>query len=538
LPIFEIPLVTIKSLFHLLNVNLKTLSFTTLTLAAAMMPADAYFRAGFKVEKSYRQIASDTPSFRSGEAHMYVVDGVITVTGCGLNGSLVPFGIVTTLGCNIGSNSVILEGLGEPPRFYELVGVETATVVEPGRPDLVSLYARPSYDFPAQDLNTQSQTISVFYDTKSQTGDIREYRLAGSGLARNQFIPGYEFKRSYGPSERTRMEREIVPGSYQFKFPSLGRPLTSLYLNLPVLAMIEGYSEKGIKQGFRFVNIRSWDTEGWAEFDVNLTSEFRWEGINPSNVSNTDRAYIGFRRPDLGGAPTNDPDAIFLEVNGNPIYDFPPAAFDPDDPSIVRYPGSRILIPSPLQQSYNLPPGFFTPGQRTIVQVTIERDPKVGVAAVGYRNFELPVVFVNGFPGAMAAAFPKNTPAEMMAKNADPDGDGVSNWMEWLSGTDPYTSNAPAAFSQLSFVPPSTRRSGKTVPGYWQMSIDRRAGLPSAVSVVVESSTNLTDWSPVANDDPHWIVEDIREEPRIRILSRTPELTDKRYFRVKYNDPG
>jgi len=497
-----------------------------------MLHADAYFRAGFRIDKTYRQIASDTPAFRGGEGFLYVVDGTFTQTGCALNNiSPNPFGINTILGCNIGSNAVRFIGTSAAPQFFELVGVETATVVEPGRSDLVRLYARPSYEFPLNNLNFGSSTTVIFFDLLSDSGDVREYRLAGTALAGGEFSAGYNFRRVYGQAERDRMEREITPGNYQFTFPALGRPNTPLYLNFPVRATVEGYTDDSIKQGFRFVNVGPWAPDGFAEYDLNLLSEFRWEGLTPAGVASTDRLYIGFRRTNTPG----DPDTT-LAVNGRgePIYDFPPPGAD-----VNLFPGSRIRLPSPLQNFYNLPPGFFrVSGQEAVLQLTLERDPKVGLSAVSYRNFEIPIRFVAGFPGAMAVAFPKDTPAALMAKDADPDGDGVSNWLEWLSGTDPYTANAPAALSQLAFVPASTRRSGQTVPGYWHMSIDRRANLPSAVSVVVESSTDLTTWTPVANDDPHWIIEDYREEPRIRILSRTPELTDHRYFRVKYNDPG
>ncbi|MBX3741956.1 MAG: hypothetical protein KF712_13250 [Akkermansiaceae bacterium] len=511
--------------------NLKTLSFTTLTLAAAMLPADAFFRAAFRIEKEYRQNRSGVPVFRGGVGNLYVIDGTVTQTGCALNSSPGMFNINTLLGCNIGSNAVLFEGTGAPaPYFFELVGVEEATTVEPGRHDLVSLYARPSYDFPMNGLGIRSTSTSVFYNLRSVTGDVREYRLAGVGLGTG-FEPGYEFLRNYGPGERSRMEREITPGIYQFRFPTLNRPNFPLYLNFPVRATVEGYVEKPIRGGFRFVNVGPFSPSGFAEYDLNVISQFRWEGLDQGGVSSGDRLYIGFRRIDTGGVPIPDPDGPLL-----PIYDFPPST--PGGGGFPPWPGVRIRLTSPVQNTYNLPAGFFTLGQTTVLELTLERDPRIGLSVASIRNFQLPITFVAGFPGAMAAAFPKDTPAAMMAKDADPDGDGVSNWLEWLSGTDPYTANAPASLSQLAYVPASTRRSGQTVPGYWHMSIDRRANLPSAVSVVVESSTDLTNWAPVPKDDPHWIIEDIREEPRIRIISRTPELTDQRYFRVKYNDPG
>lgn len=462
---------------------------------------------------------------------MFVIDGTATQTGCADNGSPGMFGIDTTRGCNIGSNAVLFEGTGAPdPYFFELVGVEAATTIEPGRHDLVILYARPSYDFPVNALTINSTSTSIFYDLRSATGDVQEYRLAGVGMGTG-FLPGYSYTRNYAAGERSRMEREITNGIYQFRFPSLGRPNSPLYLNFPVRATVEGYVDKPIKQGFRFTNVGPFDGDGFAQYDENLISQFQWDGLTQGGVSSGDRLYIGFRAMD----DRLDADSPLSETGGNvpvPIFDFPPSQTSP------FWPGTRIRLTSPVQSFYNLPSGFFNAGDTTVLELTLERDPRIGLSAVSTRKFQLPIRFVAGFPGAMAAAFPAGTPAAMMAKDADPDGDGVSNWLEWLSGTDPYTSNAPAALSQLAFTPATTRRSGQTIPGYWHMSIPRKANLPYGVSVTVESSTDLKTWAPVESNDPHWIVEDIRQEPQIRILSRTPELTDKRYFRVKYNDPG
>lgn len=530
--------------------NLKTLSFTTLALAAALSPADAYFRAGFKHSKEFRQGATGRPVFRNGEAFLYVVDGTVIFTaGCPLNGSPYPFGVDTTIGCNIGANGVrVATSFNGPPvvqdpQFYEVVGLEAAKTVEPGRPELVTLSARPTVDFPINVVaGMEAYSQSVFYDIQSLSGSIQEYRLAGRGVG-DFFVPGYSLVRDYPATAQKQMEKEIVPGIYRFTFPAINRPTVPLYLNFPVRATVEGYVDKPIKQGFRFIKVgpipSSGPNRGFAEYDAKRIANFQWEGLSLNIIDNADRLYVGFRRMQ----DNTDPDSDLLTNSfDQPVYDFPPLSPDYDPPTgptipgMDIYPGTRIRIPSPVQNYYNLPPGFFHAGNRTVLEVTLERDPQVGIGAVSSRIFQLPIAFVTTFSGFVASYFPEGTDPANLERNADPDGDQIPNWLEWLGGTDPTKSNSQANFTPLTEVPQSVRRSGEVIPGYWYMSISRTPNLPSTVQVIVEKSSTLNTWEPISANDPDWKVEDVPSEPHIRVLSKTPNKPNEGQFRVRYVD--
>ncbi len=527
---------------------LKTLSFTTAALLAASAPADAYFRAAMEVYKEYRQgsTTGGIPAFRYGRAYMYVVDGVVTVTaGCAFNGVAEFFPPAPLAGCNTGATGVILDGILDnaaypeyDERFYEIVGIEAATLVEPGLPELVKLTARPANGtFPATVGPIRAVPTFVYFDLRSLTGDVREYRLAGTGLARFKFRPGYSFMREYDSTSKSRMEKEIVEGVYQFSFPTRGRQTTPMYLNFPIKNSVESYVSKPVKQGFRFLGVAPY-VDGFALYDSRVSNTFYWEGLTTTTVSSGDRLYVGFRRM----VDLDDPDSalLYTDYSGDgerdfdlddPIYDFPP----PDLPN--DFPGARILMSTPRTTSYTLPSGFFrptpaNPNPSTMLEITLERDPLSGLGIVNRRLFQLPIRFVNTFTGAMVSSFPEGTSAAMMDKDADPDGDGISNWVEWLSNTDPSKPNAPKTLSALSFVPPSAAKAGEPVSGYYEMSLDKAEGTIVGADVDVESSTDLKTWTLLTASDPQWSRVD--EVSRIRVISKTPTLTEKRYFRIKY----
>jgi hypothetical protein len=476
-----------------------------------------YYLPYFENAKEYRQNTSGAPQFRSGAVNLYIQDGQIyyLLSACTLDGSNAPFNPnpEAPVFCALGSTGVIVtagvdgdnDGVADP-FFYQVTDVIPATRVEPFRSDKITLYAKPPSTFPLK----QNDPLPGLIDNSSFL--LYDLRAANPDDILPYDVSIYSWSNFY--TSRSVMESEIKPGTtYSFSFPTLNFPERPFYLNFPISFHSEGYKGNGLEGAFRFKNVGPFDG-GFAQYDPRLVNFFRWEGFNTSNLMAGDIHFVTVADVTVPG----DADSAI-----GPVI-FPPGGS-----------GARIRLTTPTQTEYVLAPGFIGLGREAIFNLEMERRPALGgVKAVSYRSFQLPIKFVNLFAGAMAAAFPDTATAASKAKDADPDGDGIPNWIEWLSATNPTKANAPKTLSSMSFVPPSAVRSGEPTEGYWQMTLDRPIALKDPRSVIVEHSTDLKVWTEIAVGDPNWTVIDEPLVSKVRIISNGPELADKRYFRVRY----
>lgn len=492
-----------------------------------MSDAQATFISYFKTHKTYRQFSNGTPAYQSGRVELFLGDGAYAVTrGCLLNGETFQFPAISDpFNCNIGATGIVLNPRGPDtnndgvpdPQFWEVLSVVTANFVEAGRPDKVQLQGKPVSDFPLRQGQTlpgiEDTALTIFYNLQTRTQSelyLDPYELAG-----------YSWTRNYPTLKQ--MDAEIKVGErYEFRFPRVNFPDVVVGQAYGIIPAPEGYVTKPVKGGFRFLSVPKYDGNSFAEYDYRVVNFLKWEGLISNALIGTEQLYLSFKKATGDGAAPA----------GSII--FPPPGFDDDgNTGIERY----LRLPQGIAQtSYDIPPGIFAEGTKVIAELVFLRPEFMGAGnqQPARRVFELPMIFANTLTGFLAASFPTGTPAASRTKYADPDGDGIPNWIEWLSGTDPAKANAPKNLSTLSFVPPSSARSGEPTNGFWQMTLDRPMGLPDG-AVDVQSSSDLKTWATISNTDPDWKKEDNKEVPYIRIISQNPELVGKRYFRVKYN---
>lgn len=151
------------------------------------------------------------------------------------------------------------------------------------------------------------------------------------------------------------------------------------------------------------------------------------------------------------------------------------------------------LFQDPLRGNYRLRPGSpcINQGAYTYAYVSGPSDldgrPRLvgGNVDLGAYEFQDPVT--DSFLVWLAQ---HDLPMDASAESADPDGDGLDNWREWLGGTSPTD-----ASSTLRLLPPTNSRAGVLVT--WQSVTNR--------SYCLERSTNLAArpaFLPLARDIP------------------------------------
>jgi hypothetical protein len=416
-------------------------------LAAAALSAFAVSTDGasaqvdlqFSTFRAYRQIRNET-TFLGGSLDLTVWDGN-WLYGCTGPAFFPPSDIPP---CPLGATGFLTTASAIiPDPYQEIFSVVPAALIEPSKPQDIQLYAAPPSKLPRPLGLFTDGSFFIWYNL--QTAQIREYP-----------ITRYSFNRTY--TSRSSMDSEVVPGLYQFLAPRLvpdrqtGIAPPPLGISVTHAPIPEGYlKQNNVFQGIRFTGL-TWSPEGFAEFDPRLPGRISWEGNNPDRIyPGSDQLFFSVL------APADEEDPL------SPIAEHPDPEFGGEYTLFPFFSvGSRqILLPTVLDKFYNLPPGFLPPpydpavtsrpfsfGRTVIARLSLRRNLASNNISrdTSGRDYELPIRFTNTFPGFVQQYFGGTGVVDAdRAPGADPDGDGQTNFEEWLQSTNPRVANTPPA---------------------------------------------------------------------------------------------
>lgn len=200
------------------------------------------------------------------------------------------------------------------------------------------------------------------------------------------------------------MAEEIVPGQYTFTFPRLGNPdLTPVAIPVNITPYIDPYGYgRGSRSGFRFTS-GNWDS-GYYQMDPRQITQIKWQGNTRGLIRPGDSIYF----------------SILNEAED--FLTFPPTV-----------PQSPVLLPTPVQQSYTMPPFFYEVGDEGVMNLQFQRNlPSNGIAYdVSFRQFRAKVRMVDSYLGYARITMPLGTGKRDLSPKGNVDHDSMGNIEEF-----------------------------------------------------------------------------------------------------------
>lgn len=407
-------------------IQTKTLSLPLIAalFGSVVAPADAQVRMELSTRKTYRQDPASL-KFKGGTFDNRISDGGgVKVGGCDRAAYYPPTNILFV--CSGGSTALLTSGsfggatIANP--YLWVTGITPAIILEPRRPELGFLRSAPASLLPRPEGGFSDDSFSLFFNL--HTTDVREF-----------VITRYITSRGYDATERTRFEKEVVPGIYYYSFPRLKLPNLTVPIAAVIRPMPEGIAKINNRAtGFQFNTTgQTWDANGFLELSVNRPSVIKWSGFSPSVVlPGVDRLYFSLRY--LSDPADANSEARYTNpTDKNPLTRDLPASFFP---GFVNGGDPRVLLVNPFVTSFTLPP-IFPAGTRVVAQLDLQRTFQTGGVTfdLSSRKFEIPVTFTDRYLEFALARFGRATAKVGILQ--DFDGDGFNNLTEWILNSSP-----------------------------------------------------------------------------------------------------
>jgi hypothetical protein len=439
-----------------------------------------------------------------------VFDGAAGILGCASNFS--PFYTTPNILCPSGTTGLVTQGDldGDGVRdvgvYISISQPVPARSIQPFLTESVELFSAPPSALPRPlgGFNWTDNSTVIFYDLINDPVNGVGYELTD-----------FESTRTYLPSELDRHRKEIVPGTYIFKFPALGSSEenpANFFMSATHREMVEAVPGPGgrnvdsggidVGNDFRVMNDDRWNN-GVMELDPRIVFNFEWEGFNATTFSGNDRLFFSVR------------DRETRKIVFPPI----PVA-DPPNPELPQLIGSSDLgIPT----GYDLGPDFFGPNEQFSVEIEFVRNSGVGSAVDrSTRLYQWDIDLIDTYPGFVTEAFSPGTPNELLEPDADFDGDGYSNLEEFGLQTSPTD---PASIPN-----PTPALIGND---QCYLEVAKRPGVGSRLDYVMQYSSDQENWVTIEQGDPNWFIV-FNNDERISVLSRAAYNVNPCFLRVQF----
>lgn len=390
--------------------NLSTLLLGMSSLFCAQ-GQDLYF--DIQVNRNFQLTTPTVSEYLTGSTEVFFRDGRVLLAPCIFDPSPTIVQPVTNPPlCPLGTTGFLIQGdidgdgIADDRSFWSVDSVVLNALIEPFIPESVRLAAAPpsTLSRPAGDFRDGS--VATFYNVLTpvvKRFDLALYRYASqfSGLQQNAY-------QSHA--------QQWVPGVYIYNLPKKGLPNQYQPIRLTLTSMVEA---NGFRKGNKGFGLKTsmW-SNGALEVDPRLITTLAWEGININNTFRTD--VVTFSMSNAAGA------------------------------IIYPVPGMPYRLDSPLLTSLTMIPYAFAKGEVGSSRIQFTRNLYTNSVTTdtstrswtwnnrfidsykGHDQYEFRVAGTAAIPGIKVAG----PAARLRLPNADYDGDGLSNILEFAFSQD------------------------------------------------------------------------------------------------------
>lgn len=447
-------------------------------------------------------------TFGGGDFQVLTRDGLLTFQG----GCIAPeYFPPSPPPCPIGATGFIWEGsIDAGGAYLSVLDIKAARILRPYRSDRARLVAAPPSLLPRPIAGFQDEGYSVFWNI--MTPQIQNYDVSI-----------YSFNRVYSPAERNRFDGELVTGTYRYNFQAIASEIIPVVIDVNLFPGMDGFRKFNNQlRGFRFINVR-WDDDGFMILDPFVINTVKWEGNTTSFVSPTnDQLFLSIKGLSDPADPTSDPiESIF--------------------PNFVAPGDDRVLVRSPLATEYLLPPFFLTPGQSGLMRVDHQRFRPTNnlVFDRSVTLHTIPVRVANPFGSFVRAMLPAEAEEDDFAPDADFDGDGVSNFTEWVFGSDPADPNSVPNMPKLKRTASDTSSDDLAAKSAIsedkvEFSVQMLKFPEPPLLYEIQHSADLGNWETITGDNADWKLVTDQDTNELKAVARDgSQVGTGGFFRVK-----
>lgn len=392
----------------------KNLSTAMLGLGSLLCAhgQDLYFN--IQINRDFQLTTATASQYLRGSTKLQFRDGRVALASCVFDPSptIVP-PVTNPPLCPIGTTGFLIQGdidgdgIADDRSFWSVDSVVINALFEPFMPESVTLAAAPASTLARPTGDFRDGSIATFYNVLTPV--VKRYDLA-------LYSYSSEFDGTLQPDAYQRHTQQWVPGVYIYSVPKKGLPDQFQPIRLTATSMVEA---NGLRNGIRGFSLKTsmW-SNGALEIDPRLISTLRWEGNTKNNTYRTD--IIEYSMSDS---------------TGNIIYPVP---------------GTAYRLDSSFATSLTMIPYAFSKGAVGTSQIKFSRFLRTNSVTTdtstrswtwnnryvdtykGHDQYEYRVANTAAIPGIKVAG----TASALRAPNADYDGDGISNIIEFAYSQD------------------------------------------------------------------------------------------------------